>query len=288
MLAEDDGGLGGGEIEFEDAPSGRGIALEIVDEEPPEIAGKSREDLLAELKAKDEAYAKEKAALEGKVDPIAALQSSFAALGERLEKSARPQVAPMPVVQQPTETPEQFAERIRTALLENPVGAIAEVGEKLYGPRIAQQAATISSLTKQLLMQQPEKKVIFERYGHEIEALAVTAPGNPNAFFEATEIIASRHMSEIATEQAKAMAATMFEEFKKQLGNGNGEVARGTGMHVESVPAKAPQRDAMGRRVFKVTPSQKATIEAEAYKRHMTTEQYIELYVDSDWQKEFR
>jgi hypothetical protein len=186
------------------------------------------------------------------------------------------------------ETAEQFTERIRTSFLENPVGAIAEVGEKLYGPRIAQQAATISSLTKQLLMQQPEKKVIFERYGHEIEALAATAPGNPNAFFEATEIIASRHMSEIATEQAKAMATTMFEELKKQLGSEGQQGARGTGMHVESAPAKAPQRDAQGRRVFKVTPSQKATISAEAARRHMTEEQYVELYVDNDWQKEFK
>lgn len=289
--AEDDGGLGGGGedgLQFEDAP-GRGIALEVVDDEPAEIAGKDRLALLKELQDKEAAFQKEKAALESRVDPVAALQASFAALGERLEKAPRASpTQPAYVPMQPQETAEQFRERIRTTLLEDPVQATAEVAQRLYGPMFQQQAASIAALSKQLLMQQPEKKLIFDRYGQEIEALAATAPGNPNAIFEATEIVASRHMSELVPEQAKALAQTMFEELKAQLGQGAGTRTAAAGVHVETAPVKAPQRDSFGRRVLKVTPTQRAQIATEAKRRNMTEEQYAELYVDTDWQKEFK
>ena len=293
----DDGGMGGEDISFEPLDTGTGIDFEVVPEptgEPEEFKGKSREDIIKEMKAREDAFAAQRATLEGQASQTAALQGAFAGLAERLEKVAKgpqgPQAPQVPLSPKPYESPEQFEERIRTSLLVNPVQALSEVGERLWAPVLQQQAAATHSIARELVKLQPETKPIYDKYGAEIDALAATAPNNPRAYFEATEIVASRHRSELVAGEAVALAEKMLTEKLAALGIQGNQGSQGAlavkapGNHVEGGVPKGP-RVVNGKRVVQATPAQKAQWQAAADAKHMRLEDYYRIYVE-DWQKE--
>lgn len=297
--APDDGGMGGGgdgEVAFEPLDTSSGITFEDLPEEPAEpeeFKGKSRADLIKEMDEREKAFAAQRSSLEAQASQTAALQGAFAGLAEKLEKVAKaPQGQPTAQgmdPQKPYESPEQFNERIQQSLLVNPVQALTEVGERVFGPTLQQQAIALQATSKELVRLRPETKPIYEKYGAEIDALAATAPNNPRAYLEATEIVASRHRSELVAEEAAALAERLVNEKLAALGyqasaTGTSSPQVSKGPHVETSVPKGP-RIVNGRRVVQATPSQRAQWQRAADAKVMTIEDYYKVYVDN-WQAE--
>ena len=269
------------EIQFEDEGSGQDSApsrtLEVELEAPADpLGGKKAEELLAEIKAKEA----EMAALKAQADNTAAMKGAFDGFGERLEKVLKTQgqaQAPMPV-QQPGESIEAFRERIRTDFLTDPFKAIVEVGEKLYGPQLAGLARATTSQSKELVMLQPEKRAIYEKYSQEVEALANRPEmlGNPRAYQEAVERVSAAHMNEIVEDRvSRLVEEKLAEALAKQGLGGTQKPQAASAAFVETAPAKAPT-DASGRRVVRLNAKQMA-IYRDYLRIGMDKEQAAEL-----------
>ena len=269
------------EIQFEDQDAGQDAQpsrpLEVELESPQDpLGGKKAEELLAEIKAKEA----EMTALKAQADTTAAMTGAFAGFGEKLEKVLKTQgqmQAPMPV-QQPGESIEAFRERIRTDFLTDPFKAIVEVGEKLYGPQLAGLARATTSQSKELVMLQPEKRAIYEKYSQEVEALANRPEmlGNPRAYQEAVERVSAAHMNEIVEDRVSRLVEEKLAEALAKQGLGaQQKPASASAQFVETAPAKAPT-DASGRRVVRLNAKQMA-IYRDYLRIGMDKEQAAEL-----------
>lgn len=212
-------------IPFEDEDdSGQGARpVEVALEDAPDpLGGKKAEELLAELKAKEA----EMAALRSQADQTAALTGAFGAFGERLEKTLKTQTAappPMPAPA-PGESVEAFRERIKNEFLVDPFKAVVEIGEKVYGPALSNLARATTSQSKELVMLQPEKRAIYEKYAHEVEALANRPEmlGNPRAYQEAVERVSAAHMNEIVEDRISSLVEQRVKEALEKQGLGTG------------------------------------------------------------------
>lgn len=247
----------------------------VVPDEPDLTGGKSAADLLAELKSRDEEMAK----LRAQADQTAALQAAFGSVGDRLEKAvARPQVpsqlqAP---VQAPGESDDAFAERMRIKLLENPVQAMLETFGRYYSPVLQRQAQANTMTSKQLLMLDPEKRDLYNRYREEIDAAAQSPAlmGSPTAYQEAADRVAANHVNDLV--EMRVQKAVEEALAKAGLGGTGGKVPPRP--FVEGAPAKAPA--ATGGKL-RITASKYEEYKRAAASMQMDVDQYIDLYVRS-------
>jgi len=179
----------------------------------PELAGKSREDILAELrKAQDEVTAER-----AKADPVVALT-------ETLNKVLRPEPQRGPVqpgyltpagqAQQPlnpyaTETPEQRKQRINDHWLSDPDGAAREAVNEAQAQLALSVAQNQAQVSREMLLTNPETKKYYDRYAEEVEAgIAKMTPlerfQNPRMYQTILEQVKSRHTDDIVQESLQA------------------------------------------------------------------------------------
>ena len=271
-------------FEEEDASDYTGpISIEVTEPVDP-LGGKKAEDLLVEIKAKEE----QMLALKAQADQTAALTGAFGAFGDKLEKTLKQQqapVSPMPT-REPGESIEAFRERVKSDFLLDPVKASTEIIEKFYRPAMDALARATMAQSKELVMLHPEKRAVYDKYSQEVESLA-TRPdmlGNPRAYQEAIERVQASHVEELLEDRvAKLVEQRVSEALAKQgVGTAPTQAAPAPrGAYVENAPAKSVAPGGTSRGVVRMTAKQKA--EYDAYlSLNMDRAQAMQLALSED------
>jgi hypothetical protein len=294
--APDDGGSGGAGVdvvtgtlpsEVEPGDIDPWADVELGDEgannAPPELAGKSVNELLAEIEKRDVA-ARE---LSTKVDPATNLANQFAQFLE-LQK---PKVGPVAEgfrVKQPVQqaNPEEFAKWSKTMaekFLDDPTGATREVIGREVSPLLVTMAESLAMMSRENARLDPETKDVYAKYSAEIEADvaeidAMTKLKNPRIYHAAVERARSRHFSELLTEQTTAQQEVIATAYLKSIGVDIATLKKGA--PVASTPA-ASTLAAAGRssaptpttkRTINLNPQQRAAVNARALALGVTAE----------------
>ena len=170
-----------------------------LEQEPPELAGKTKEDLFGQLKSLQEELTASKAAN----DPVRALGTS---LQEALRSREPPvQMAP----QAPQESPEQRRSRLNALWLEDPIKASEEMAKEQLRPLVDMMLSSTTALSKDLALTDPGQKTIYDRYTDEVEReVSIMNPvekaQNPRVYQAAIQRVRARHTDDLVS--------TMVEE----------------------------------------------------------------------------
>ena len=204
------------EIEFVEVPPGK---------EPPSDkdassagqGGSSSSDL--EPSPEGASSSSEPEAPSGSSDPLEAISKGFKELGDVLKNNQT--VQPQMPIQQPGESDEEFAERLKEALFsEDPLPALKEAVQRFTQPALAQANYTAMELAKKVMVLDPEKGPIFKKYQSEIEDFIKTLPPNvqtnPGVYDYAYKEIYSRHIDEIVEERVKQKEQELLQKLQQQ------------------------------------------------------------------------
>lgn len=194
----------------DDAAGREDDSLEVVagdpDEKPPAPAGKTYEQLVAEVQAE-----KSRAdALAARVDPVAALQATLKeTLGQR-EAAPPPQPPPLP-----GESDVDYAKRMKETFFEDPAGNLDSHLDRWSQRKLAPIVSQLAAMTQAALRGQaatdPDLGGTYKRYQAEVDRVVSQRADrftNPDVYREATALVAGRHINEIVAEAlAKATPA---------------------------------------------------------------------------------
>lgn len=190
----DETGGGGGGVPWHDLTEESGVEV-VEGEADPAPKGPSYEDLVAQVQA--ERAAREKA--ESRVDPVAALSAS---LKEAL--AAKGEAPPTPTApQQPWESDEDFAKRLKESFFEDPVSHLDKWSQRKLGPVMQQIASMTQGLARQNMMLDPDLGGTYRRYQGEIDRLVASRQDrftNPEVYREVTRNVTGAHINEIIAE----------------------------------------------------------------------------------------
>lgn len=179
-------------------------------QEPPELQGKTREELLKELQTQKGDLESARAAN----DPVRALGQTFQELLKRQQPVAGPvQYAP----QQPQETPEQRRERLNKLWLEDPVRAAEVMSMEQQRPIVDMMISNQTALSKDLAVADPEQKRVYDRWSEEVErevqAMSpIEKAQNPRVYQTAIARVRSRHTDDIVQDLVEAAVAKKLSE----------------------------------------------------------------------------
>ena len=223
------GDLGPPPQDFEE-PMDSKVLVEGVDEIPQDdpvddesgYGAKSKEELI-ELVRRNEEEAR-------KLRENSALGESIAAGFQNLSKELKSNqgvhkeqtVAP----KQPTETQEQYLERVREEILENPVKVLDEYATKKLGPIITELVGGNLAMSRRFMEIDPEDGTFFKKHQEEIDKYVKSLPDHEklkdkNVYKRATRIVKMDHFDELVNEKVEAALN------KKVEGNSNVSVQRG-------------------------------------------------------------
>lgn len=214
---------------LESAPSGFPTPIDPYDEEelviegsegapvdPPELAGKSREELAAQLRGFEEQLKAERE----RNDPVKALGASLQEVLSR-SQNVQPIVQPQYVPpQEPRESAEQRKARLNNLWLEDPARATDEIKKEVQSEAIRplvdlliQQGVTMS---KEMMLMNSDQKAVYDKYGEEVEReVQAMSPfekaQNPRIYQTALERVRSRHTTDIIQEQVAAQVAATLK-----------------------------------------------------------------------------
>lgn len=180
-----------------------------LEQEPPELAGKTKQDLFGQLKSLQEELNSAKAAN----DPVRALGTS---LQEAL-RSREPPVQQVP--QAPMESPEQRRSRLNALWLEDPVKASEEMAKEQLRPLVDMMLSSTTALSKDLALSDPGQKTIYDRYTDEVEReVSVMNPvekaQNPRVYQAAIQRVRARHTDDLVS----TMVEEAVQKKLKELG----------------------------------------------------------------------
>jgi hypothetical protein len=177
------------------------ILVEGVDEIPPtetqpddpEFKGKSRDELIAQVRSQ---RAEIQAAKERSIEQIALKE----AINELKESRARPAV--MPQQQQPTETEEQFRERVNKSFYDDPYGTLTEFQVRKLAPEVTRIMSSNMRLSRKLVALDPQRLETFQQYSAEIDDyVAQLSPQaklyDADVYEKAHDAVVARHVNEI-------------------------------------------------------------------------------------------
>jgi hypothetical protein len=251
---------------------------------PPDLASKSREELLAEIAARQRAAAQDAS----KVDPIGALTSQF---GQFLQQS-RPAEAPVEgwkAQSVPSAVPTdpmalaEYRKKLNDKFLDDPVGAQQEVLNATLTPFLQQLAQNQALQSRELAMIHPETKDIFSRYGREVEQEVSMMPvqeklQNPRVYQVAIERVKARHLSDLVAEQAKTQVDTLLAARLQELGldpailQGQKPAAAPTGQPTLANPVGNRPVTPQSKTTIRLTPAQRVAVEREALAKGVSIE----------------
>ncbi len=178
----------------------------------PELAGKSRAEIMAELQKAQEAITAEKA----RADPVAALTET---LSKMLPQQAKPAPAPLGYTVVPqvgpaanpyaNETPEQRKARINDLWLSDPEAAARATYSEQQNQLAALVATNQAQMSREILLANPETKKLYDRFSDEIETEVAKMPPverfqNPRMYQTALERVKYRHQDEFIAETLEA------------------------------------------------------------------------------------
>ena len=171
-------------------------------EDSPEVA--AMKEQIAILKANN-------AALSTQVDPTLAMQKSIEQLGTNL----KPQGSVIPQV--PVKSKEEIQKEFNDNFYNDPYNNSLKLQEEKFAPLVNSLLTTNSRFAKQFLMLDPEKSKIYAKYPDEIDQVYSTLPKekqfqDPNAYKEAADIVASRHISDTMEEMKAQIRAELKTE----------------------------------------------------------------------------
>jgi len=249
----------------------------------PELAGKSREELLKEIGMRSRAAQE----AQSKADPVGALNENF----NRFLQSTQPKPTVVegwrtarPGVQQPPSAVDQEAYKRKMAdkFLDDPVAAQQELMTQQLGPLLTQFAENQAMQSRELAMLSPETKDIFARYSGEVEQEVANISvqeklQNPRVYQMAVERIKTRHMTELIGEQSKAQVDQILQERLKELGldpailkNAPGANRPPAGSLASPVGQRPPAP--VGKTTIRLTPAAKAQVDQFARARGVSLE----------------
>lgn len=191
----------------------------------PELAGKSREELLAEISSRTKAAQE----AQTRVDPIGTLNQNFERfLGVNQPKQEvvegwRTSRAPTQQIPQTVAEQEAWKRKMADKFLDDPVAAQQELMGQSLLPILSQVAENQAMQSREMAMLNPDTKDIFSRYSAEVERevqgfTVQEKLQNPRVYQNAIERVKARHMSELVAEQSKANVDALLAERLKELG----------------------------------------------------------------------
>jgi len=195
-------------------------ARQSASDEPEELRGKSREEILAALVAERAKLSAEAA----NNNPVSALQQTM----NQLVTQMQPQKAPVtPGYLIPNKAPQmsdkEFEKYINDLTLENPYRAQMEIQARTMGPVIQTFASSQAQLSRELLFANPSTKKVYDKYAQEVEQAVASIPvadriQNPRVYQTALEVVKARHMEDFVTEGQEERLAAMLDAKLKELG----------------------------------------------------------------------
>ena len=255
---------------------------------PPELAGKTPAELIAEIERREQ----EATALRQRVDPASTLAETMQAFMQ----SQRPAQAPIPEgfrVKQtaPQMTPqdyEKWKKGLADKFLDDPTAATQEVVLREVTPLLGTLAESMASLSRDNARLSPETKDVYAKYAAEIEAdVAEIEPlvklRNPRVYQEAVERARARHFNELVSETTKAQQEAIASEYLKSLGL-DIETVKASAGKASAVPASAPAASTLAKpgvqsapaqtskTRISLSPQQRAAVEARAKATGMSLE----------------
>lgn len=130
-------------------------------------AGVSRADLIAKV----EQEAAEKAILRGQADQVAAMQQSIERLGEA------PTVPPPQSIQQgPSESDAEFGARLKESFFEDPLQRLDEYAIRKFAPILQQQSSMIQSINRTNALNDPTYGETYRKHASEIDNIVASRP----------------------------------------------------------------------------------------------------------------
>jgi len=182
---------------------------DLAKEAEGEFSGKSREELIAEVRAAKLAAATREqgnGGLEAEVQTLRqGLQSSVSM--EQLRAIAalnQPQQQP----QQKRESDAEFAARIKEQLFENPVESMKEIVGRQIAPEVQRLAANNMHWSQKSLEANPNLSVVFTKYRAEIDAEVQKASPqdrlyDPEIYEKAAQRVTANHITDIINERVQ-------------------------------------------------------------------------------------
>lgn len=175
-------------------------SIEVKIGDPPAESPKrpTHEELVAQIEAEQAA----RRAAETRANEVAALQQTLKGV---LDRPAPVTPAPQPV-QQPGETDEAFAERLKKDFFESPKSHLDEYARRTIAPLVGQISSGMQLLAREMLENGPEGES-FKRYLPEIERIVEQRQDrwtNPRVYKEAFKQVQAEHITEIIAERVKA------------------------------------------------------------------------------------
>ena len=195
------------------------------DPDIPVIEEKSEEDSpeIKALKEQNELLTQQMNSLKTQADSTAALTKGLEGLGQSLRQ---PQVQQVQTQVDPAVAKKAFDDKF----YEGPSDGLEEFARAKIEPALQQMLSNNIGVYKQLLLLDPERGETYKKYTPEVDEVFNNLPAqkrlqDPNAYKEATDLVASRHISETK--------ASMKEEIMKEV---LAEL-EGKGVETKQVPA---------------------------------------------------
>ena len=172
-------------------------------------AGVSRADLIAKV----EAEAAEKAILRGQADQVGAMQRSIEKLGEA------PTPPPQSIQQGPSESDAEFGARLKESFFEDPLQRLDEYAIRKFAPILQQQSSMIQSINRTNALNDPTYGETYRKHASEIDRIVSSRPDrftNPEIYKEVGNQILVKNLDEIVSEK---VAAALAAQTPKPTGN---------------------------------------------------------------------
>jgi len=164
-------------------------------------AGVSRADLIAKV----EAEAAEKAILRGQADQVGAMQRSIEKLGE-----APTALPPQSIQQGPSESDAEFGARLKESFFEDPLQRLDEYAIRKFAPILQQQSSMIQSINRTNALNDPTYGETYRKHASEIDNIVASRADrftNPEIYKEVGNQILVKNLDEIVSEKVAAALA---------------------------------------------------------------------------------
>jgi len=214
---DDGGGEVNGETTPQEPPAGGAfegeeyeeVYVEGVDSPPPEEEGTKPDP--EELQKQNQDLQQQLEQLKQQADLGQNLQQSISQLGENLQQPRRTQGQnrqQTQAQQQPGESEEEFAKRVRENFYDDPYKVLNEFQYRKLQPFMAQMVNNNLSNSKRFLQVDPNKKGTYSQYSEEIEEEVQQMPfqekmNDPQVYDKAYERVMARHMDDIIEQKVQ-------------------------------------------------------------------------------------
>lgn len=207
---------------------------QAVEQEPAELAGRTKEEIFGQLKTLQAQLDEAKQAN----DPVKALGSSLQEVLKKQQAQFSPPYQPQYQPQTPVETPEQRRNRLNALWLEDPVKASEEMAREQMRPIVDMMLSNQTALSKDLALSDPGQKTVYDRWSEEVEREVngmnpIEKAQNPRVYQTAISRVRARHTDDVVQD----LVQQAVEQKLKELGIDTKSVAPGVSKPAVYSPA---------------------------------------------------